>query len=139
MADKHEGGRANAAREGLYIRIAQFVGLRFDNYWPFLTCMFLHGGWAHIIGSNHRSDRWGLGRHRRRAGRLPEELAVAGLVPQPEVGMGVGQLVWLFFILSALQPALQQKLPQARASACWPCSSGEEDARHPARAPARDD
>jgi membrane associated rhomboid family serine protease len=22
-----------------------------DSYWPFLTCMFLHGGWAHLIGN----------------------------------------------------------------------------------------
>jgi membrane associated rhomboid family serine protease len=22
-----------------------------DDYWPFLTCMFLHGGWAHILGN----------------------------------------------------------------------------------------
>ena len=30
---------------------AQFVGLHFDNYWPFFTCMFLHGGWFHLIGN----------------------------------------------------------------------------------------
>jgi len=30
---------------------AEFIGLRVDNYWPFLTCMFLHGGWAHVIGN----------------------------------------------------------------------------------------
>ncbi len=30
---------------------AHWVGLRVDYYWPFLTCMFLHGGWAHIIGN----------------------------------------------------------------------------------------
>jgi membrane associated rhomboid family serine protease len=23
----------------------------FDDYWPFLTCMFLHGGVAHIVGN----------------------------------------------------------------------------------------
>jgi membrane associated rhomboid family serine protease len=27
------------------------VGLPVDDYWPFITCMFLHGGWAHIIGN----------------------------------------------------------------------------------------
>ena len=27
------------------------IGLPLDNYWPFLTCMFLHGGWAHVIGN----------------------------------------------------------------------------------------
>jgi membrane associated rhomboid family serine protease len=27
------------------------AGLPFDDYWPFVTCMFLHGGWAHIIGN----------------------------------------------------------------------------------------
>ena len=27
------------------------VGLPVDDYWPFLTSMFLHGGWAHIIGN----------------------------------------------------------------------------------------
>jgi rhomboid family protein len=30
---------------------AEWVGFRSDDYWPFLTCMFLHGGWAHIIGN----------------------------------------------------------------------------------------
>jgi membrane associated rhomboid family serine protease len=30
---------------------AQWMGLRMDSYWPFLTCMFLHGGWAHVIGN----------------------------------------------------------------------------------------
>ena len=30
---------------------AQLVGLPMDDYWPFLTCMFLHGGWLHIIGN----------------------------------------------------------------------------------------
>jgi membrane associated rhomboid family serine protease len=30
---------------------AHWVGLRVDDYWPFLTCMFLHGGWLHIIGN----------------------------------------------------------------------------------------
>ena len=27
------------------------VGFPVDDYWPFLTSMFLHGGWAHIIGN----------------------------------------------------------------------------------------
>ena len=27
------------------------VGFPIDNYWPFLTSMFLHGGWAHIIAN----------------------------------------------------------------------------------------
>lgn len=30
---------------------AQWLGFRADDYWPFLTSMFLHGGWAHIIGN----------------------------------------------------------------------------------------
>ena len=30
---------------------AQMVGFPLDNYWPFLTSMFLHGGWLHIIGN----------------------------------------------------------------------------------------
>ena len=30
---------------------AYFMGLHFDNYWPFFTCMFLHGGWFHIISN----------------------------------------------------------------------------------------
>src|SRR2546425_1765430 len=30
---------------------ARWVGLSIDDYWPFLTSMFLHGGWAHIIGN----------------------------------------------------------------------------------------
>ncbi len=30
---------------------AQFVGFPIDDYWPFLTSMFLHGGWLHIIGN----------------------------------------------------------------------------------------
>jgi membrane associated rhomboid family serine protease len=30
---------------------AQLAGLRVDDYWPFLTSMFLHGGWAHLIGN----------------------------------------------------------------------------------------
>jgi membrane associated rhomboid family serine protease len=27
------------------------LGLPFDNYWPFLTNIFLHGSWMHIIGN----------------------------------------------------------------------------------------
>ena len=27
------------------------VGFPIDNYWPFLTSMFLHSGWLHIIGN----------------------------------------------------------------------------------------
>jgi membrane associated rhomboid family serine protease len=30
---------------------AEFVGLPLDNYWPFLTNLFLHGGWLHIIAN----------------------------------------------------------------------------------------
>jgi membrane associated rhomboid family serine protease len=30
---------------------AAWVGFPVDDYWPFLTSMFLHGGWAHIIGN----------------------------------------------------------------------------------------
>jgi membrane associated rhomboid family serine protease len=30
---------------------AQWLGLPVDNYWPFITSMFLHGGWLHIIGN----------------------------------------------------------------------------------------
>jgi membrane associated rhomboid family serine protease len=30
---------------------AQWVGLPIDDYWPFLTSMFLHGGWTHVIGN----------------------------------------------------------------------------------------
>jgi len=30
---------------------AAWVGFPIDNYWPFLTSMFLHGGWLHIIGN----------------------------------------------------------------------------------------
>ena len=28
---------------------ALWVGLPIDDYWPFLTSMFLHGGWMHIM------------------------------------------------------------------------------------------
>ena len=30
---------------------ARIMGLPLDTYWPFLTNMFLHGGWLHIIGN----------------------------------------------------------------------------------------
>ena len=30
---------------------AVYVGFPADDYWPFLTSMFLHGGWAHIVGN----------------------------------------------------------------------------------------
>ena len=30
---------------------ASQLGLRFDDFWPFLTCQFLHGGWLHVIGN----------------------------------------------------------------------------------------
>ena len=30
---------------------AAWVGLPLDDYWPFVTSMFLHGGWIHIIGN----------------------------------------------------------------------------------------
>jgi membrane associated rhomboid family serine protease len=30
---------------------AHWVGLSADDYWPFLTCMFLHGGWFHFVGN----------------------------------------------------------------------------------------
>jgi membrane associated rhomboid family serine protease len=30
---------------------AEYIGLPVDNYWPFVTSMFLHGGWFHLIGN----------------------------------------------------------------------------------------
>jgi membrane associated rhomboid family serine protease len=30
---------------------ARWIGLPVGAYWPFLTSMFLHGGWGHIIGN----------------------------------------------------------------------------------------
>ena len=30
---------------------ALWVGFPLDDYWPFLTSMFLHGGWMHVIGN----------------------------------------------------------------------------------------
>ena len=49
---------------------AVWVGLAFDEYWPFVTSMFLHGGWLHLIGNmwtlwifgDNVEDRMGPGR-----------------------------------------------------------------------------
>ena len=49
---------------------AAWVGLPFDDYWPFVTSMFLHGGWLHIIANmwtlwifgDNVEDRMGHGR-----------------------------------------------------------------------------
>jgi membrane associated rhomboid family serine protease len=49
---------------------ARQIGLPVDDYWPFLTSMFLHGGWAHVIGNmwalwifgDNVEDRMGPGR-----------------------------------------------------------------------------
>jgi membrane associated rhomboid family serine protease len=49
---------------------AAWVGFPVDDYWPFLTSMFLHGGWAHILGNlwtlwifgDNVEDRMGPGR-----------------------------------------------------------------------------
>ena len=49
---------------------AAYVGFPIDNYWPFLTSMFLHGGWLHILGNmwtlwifgDNVEDRMGTGR-----------------------------------------------------------------------------
>ena len=30
---------------------AMALGIPVDSYWPFLTSMFLHGGWLHLIGN----------------------------------------------------------------------------------------
>src|SRR5437764_80331 len=30
---------------------AEHVGFPGHTFWPFLTCMFLHGGWMHLIGN----------------------------------------------------------------------------------------
>jgi membrane associated rhomboid family serine protease len=30
---------------------AMALGFPVDDYWPFITSMFLHGGWAHLIGN----------------------------------------------------------------------------------------
>jgi membrane associated rhomboid family serine protease len=32
-------------------RWAHFLGVHLDAYWPFVTNLFLHGGWLHIIGN----------------------------------------------------------------------------------------
>ena len=50
---------------------AVWVGLPLDDYWPFVTSMFLHGGWLHIIGNmwtlwifgDHVEDRMGTMRY----------------------------------------------------------------------------
>jgi len=34
-----------------HVEWAQLVGFPIDDYWPFLTSMFLHSGWLHIIGN----------------------------------------------------------------------------------------
>ncbi len=49
---------------------AAMVGLPLDDYWPFVTSMFLHGGWLHLIGNmwtlwifgDNVEDRMGTGR-----------------------------------------------------------------------------
>jgi membrane associated rhomboid family serine protease len=49
---------------------ARWVGFPVDDYWPFLTCMFLHGGWLHFLGNmwtlwifgDNVEDRMGPGR-----------------------------------------------------------------------------
>jgi membrane associated rhomboid family serine protease len=49
---------------------AWMIGLPLDDYWPFLTCMFLHGGWLHFLGNmwtlwifgDNVEDRMGPGR-----------------------------------------------------------------------------
>jgi len=49
---------------------ARFMGLSIDNYWPFVTSMFLHGGWLHFLGNmwylwlfgDNVEDRMGHGR-----------------------------------------------------------------------------
>jgi len=30
---------------------ARWVGFPIDDYWPFVTSMFLHGGWMHLVGN----------------------------------------------------------------------------------------
>ncbi len=40
---------------------ARAVGFPVDNYYPYLTSMFLHGGWAHIIGNMW--TLWVFGQH----------------------------------------------------------------------------
>src|SRR5437773_575379 len=49
---------------------ASWAGFPMDDYWPFVTSMFLHGGWLHIIGNmwtlwifgDNVEDRMGPGR-----------------------------------------------------------------------------
>jgi membrane associated rhomboid family serine protease len=49
---------------------AAAIGFPLDDYWPFLTSMFLHGGWSHFIGNmwtlwifgDNVEDRMGHGR-----------------------------------------------------------------------------
>jgi membrane associated rhomboid family serine protease len=49
---------------------AYWVGLPWDDYWPFLTCTFLHGSWLHLVGNmwslylfgDNVEDRMGSGR-----------------------------------------------------------------------------
>jgi membrane associated rhomboid family serine protease len=49
---------------------ALWIGLPIDDYWPFLTSMFLHGGWVHVIANmwtlwifgDNVEDRMGPGR-----------------------------------------------------------------------------
>ncbi len=40
---------------------ASQLGIPVDSYWPFITSMFLHGGWAHIIGNMW--TLWVFGQH----------------------------------------------------------------------------
>jgi len=50
---------------------AMWVGLPVDDYWPFFTSMFIHGGWLHIIGNmwtlwifgDNVEDRMGTARY----------------------------------------------------------------------------
>jgi len=30
---------------------AMWAGFPVENYWPFITSMFLHGSWMHVIGN----------------------------------------------------------------------------------------
>ena len=49
---------------------ARWVGYPADDWWPFLTSMFLHGGWLHVVGNmwtlwifgDNVEDRMGHGR-----------------------------------------------------------------------------
>src|SRR5436853_1770032 len=49
---------------------ASWVGFPINDFWPFLTSMFLHGGWGHVIGNmwtlwifgDNVEDRMGPGR-----------------------------------------------------------------------------